>query len=66
MEPGTNGSNDPTRLDRIERIIEVLANVTSDMQRDLKIVLGAQAVMSEAIVKLTAEVRTGLAQLAEA
>jgi len=65
MEPGRNGSNDPTRLDRIERIIEV-ANVTSDMQRDLKIVLGAQAVMSEAIVKLTAEVRTGLAQLAEA
>ena len=66
MEPGTNGSNDPTRLDRIERIIEVLANVTSDMQRVLKIVLGAQAVMSEAIVQLTAEVRTGLAQLAEA
>jgi len=65
MEPGRNGSNDPTPLDRIERIIEV-ANVTSDMQRDLKIVLGAQAVMSEAIVKLTAEVRTGLAQLAEA
>jgi len=66
MESGTNGSNDPTRLDRIERIIEALANVTSDMQRDLKIALGAQAVMSEAIVKLTAEVRTGLAQLAEA
>ena len=38
MEPNTNGSNDPARLDRIERIIEVLANIQSDMQRDLKTV----------------------------
>jgi hypothetical protein len=54
----TNGTNSPDRLDRVERIIEVLANVTADLQQDVKIVLKAQVVMgeqmSEGFAKLTA------------
>jgi hypothetical protein len=45
MEQSTNGSNDPTRLDRIERIIEVLANTQLDLQQDVKVLLSAQVVM---------------------
>ena len=66
MAQDTNGSSDPTRLDRIERIVEVLANIQADMQQDLKIVLRSQVVMGDHLEKLTVEVRTGLAQLAEA
>ena len=62
MEQDTNGSSDPTRLDRIERIIEVLANVQSDMQRDLRILLGAQVVMGETITNMG----KAIAELAEA
>ena len=52
MEPVTNGSNDPSRLDRIERIVEVLANTQADMQQDIKILLRAQVVMGEALKEL--------------
>jgi hypothetical protein len=62
MEQNVNGSSDPTRLDRIERIIEVLATTQMDMQQDLKIVLRAQVVMSDHMEKLTASME----QLAEA
>ena len=61
MEQDTNGGNDPTRLDRIERIIEVLANTQSDMQHDLQILTRSQVAMGEAITK----VAEGLAELAE-
>jgi hypothetical protein len=62
----TNGSNDVTRLDRIERIVEVLANTQASMQQDLKIVLRAQVVMGDHLEKLTTEVREGFAKVAEA
>jgi hypothetical protein len=58
----TNGLNDPTRLDRIERIIELLANSQVDMQQDIKILLRGQIAIGEAIEKLTVRVD----QLAEA
>ena len=69
MEQNVNGSSDPTRLDRIERIIEVLANTQMDMQQDLKIVLRAQVVMTDLMEKLTARVgilAEQMEQLAEA
>ena len=69
MEQNVNGSSDPTRLDRIERIIEVLATTQMDMQQDLKIVLRAQVVMTDLMEKLTARVGTlaeQMEQLAEA
>ena len=62
MPESTNGANDATRLDRVERIIEVLANTHVDMQQDIKIVLRAQVLMSDALEKLTHRV----AELAEA
>ena len=52
----TNGLNDPTRLDRIERVIEVLANTQVDMQQDLKILLRGQVVIGDALEKLTTRV----------
>ena len=52
MEQDTNGSNDPTRLDRIERIVEVLANSQADMQHELIILTRSQVVMGEAITQL--------------
>ena len=52
----TNGLNDPTRLDRIERIIEVVANTQVDMQQDLKILLRGQVVIGDALEKLTTRV----------
>jgi hypothetical protein len=69
MEQNVNGSSDPTRLDRIERIIEVLASTQMDMQLDLKIVLRAQVVMTDLMEKLTARVGSlveQMEQLAEA
>jgi len=59
MEQSTNGSNDPTRLDRIERIIEVLANTQLDLQQDVKVLLSAQVVMGE-------QMREGFAKLTAA
>ena len=58
----TNGSNNPSGLDRIERIVEVLANTQVDMQQDLKIVLRAQVILGDALEKLT----TRVTELAEA
>jgi hypothetical protein len=69
MEQNVNGGSDPTRLDRIERIIEVLATTQMDMQQDLKIVLRAQVVMTDHMEKLTARIETlaeQMEQLAEA
>ena len=52
MEQDTNGSSDPSRLDRIERIVEVLANTQADMQHQLIILTRSQVVMGEAITQL--------------
>ena len=41
MEDDTNGSANPIRLDRIEKIIEVLANTQADLQQDLKLLAPA-------------------------
>lgn len=59
----TNGTNNPDRLDRIERIVEVLANTQLDMQQDVRILLRAQVVMGDQLEKLTSEVREGFAKL---
>jgi hypothetical protein len=48
----TNGSNSPTRLDRIERIVEVFADTMADMQSDVKILLRGQIVIGDALEKL--------------
>ena len=48
----TNGHNNSDRLDRVERIVEALANTTADLQQDVKILLRAQVVMSEALTNL--------------
>jgi len=59
MPEETNGANSPSRLDRIERIVEVLANTTADLQQDVKILLKAQIVMGE-------HMREGFSRLTEA
>src|SRR5438045_1582762 len=67
----TNGNENASRLDRIERIIEALAttqahinNTQAEIQQDLKIILRAQVVMSDNLEKLTTQVKEGFAQIA--
>ena len=66
MPEESNGANISSRLDRIEGIVEVLANttaelvnVTGELQQDVKILLKAQIVMGE-------QMREGFAKLTEA
>jgi hypothetical protein len=63
MEQSTNGGNDPTRLDRIERIIEVLANTVVDLQQDVKILLKGQIVIGEQMNEGFAKLTTGMDKL---
>jgi len=63
MEQSTNGSNDPTRLDRIERIIEVLANTQLDLQQDVKILLKGQISLGEHQVLLGDQMKEGFTKL---
>jgi hypothetical protein len=62
----TNGNGSPDRLDRIERIIEVLANVTTDLQQDVKILLKAQVVMGDQMKEGFARLTAGMDELAAA
>ena len=62
----SNGNNSSDRLDRIERIVEVLANTQADMQQDIKNLYRSQVVMGEAINTLSAEMKQGFAELREA
>ena len=62
MPESTNGASDPTRLDRVERILEVIINTHVDMQQDIKIVLRSQVHMSDSLEQLTNRVT----ELAEA
>lgn len=48
----TNGANSPSRMDRVERIIEVLANTQIDMQQDVKILLRGQIALGDSLEKL--------------
>jgi len=64
--PESNGNNSSDRLDRIERIVEVLANTQADMQQDIKNLYRSQVVMGEAINTLSAEMKQGFAELREA
>jgi len=69
MEQDSNGSSDPTRLDRIERIVEVIANTQADMQHELIILTRSQVTMGETITNMggaITKVADGLAELAEA
>ena len=64
--PESNGNNSSDRLDRIERIVEVLANTQADTQQDIKNLYRSQVVMGEAINTLSAEMKQGFAELREA
>ena len=57
MGEETNGHDSPSRLDRLEKIVEVLANVQVDMQQTQGILLRAQVLMSEDIRNLTERLR---------
>ena len=48
----TNGSNSPTRLDRIERIMEVMANTRSGMRQDFAALRRTLDVVREALGRL--------------
>ena len=48
----TNGSNSPTRLDRIERIMEVFANTRTDMRQDFAVLQRTLDAMREALRRL--------------
>ena len=43
-----NGHNSPDRLDRIEKIVEVMANIQADIQLEHKALLRAQVLLTEA------------------
>ena len=71
--PESNGNNSSDRLDRIGRIVEVLANTQSDMaetqaamQQDIKNLYLSQVAMGEAVNTLSAEMKQGFAGLREA
>ena len=66
MEDNTNGGANPTRLDRIEKIIEVLANTQADLQQDVKILVRAQVVMSDDIERLKRRTEEKFQELAAA
>ena len=58
-----NGHDSPSRIERLEKIVEVLANVQADMQQDHQILLRAQIVMTDEMTKLAAaQVRMAAAQ----
>ena len=49
-------NGDSPRLDRIEKILEVLANVQQDMQQEHQMLLRAQIVLGEVVTKLSEKV----------
>jgi hypothetical protein len=59
----TNGT---ARLDRMEKIVEVILDVQRDMQQEHQLLLRAQVVMSGEIEKLTKENNHRFADLAAA
>jgi hypothetical protein len=66
-------SNGTARLERLEKIVEVIANVQRDMQQEHQLLLRAQVVMSDEIDKLvrdnnqrSAETNQRFAELAAA
>ena len=62
MPTGDSNGNSASRLDRIERIVEVIANTQHDQQADIRMLTTSQVLMTESINKLTANMH----QLAEA
>ena len=57
MSEETNGHDSPSRLDRLEKVVEALANVQVDMQQEHGILLRAQVLMSEDLRALTERLR---------
>jgi hypothetical protein len=53
----TNGHDSPSRFERLEKIVEVLANGQVDMQQTQRILLRSQVVMSEDLKALSEMVR---------
>jgi hypothetical protein len=54
VSEATNGHDSPSRLDRLEKIVEVLAHVQVDMQQIQRVLLSSQVLMSEEIRTMTA------------
>jgi hypothetical protein len=50
-----NESNGTARLERLEKIVEVIANVQHDMQQEHQLLLRAQVVMTDQMEKLIKE-----------
>jgi len=65
MPEELNGGS-PARFDRIERIVEVLANTQLDLQQDVKILIRGQVVIGEALERLTSTTNQRINELAEA
>ena len=65
MPTDDNNGNSNSRLDRIERIVEVLANTQIEMQGDIRVLLTSQVLMTESIQKLTADVQKLTADVQE-
>lgn len=54
MADGAQNGHDPTRLDRIERILETLVTVIADMQQEHRHLLAAQVVLTDRVDRLAA------------
>jgi len=54
MSEEIDGHDSPSRLDRLEKIVEVLAHVQVDMQQIQRVLLSSQVLMSEEIRTMTA------------
>jgi hypothetical protein len=59
-------SNGTARLERLEKIVEVIANVQHDMQQDHQVLLRAQIVMTDQLGKFIKETNQRFADLAAA
>jgi Tfp pilus assembly protein PilN len=55
-------SNGTARLERLEKIVEVIANVQHDMQQDHQVLLRAQIVMTDQMEKFIKETNQRFAE----
>lgn len=57
MSEETNGHNGPSRIGRIEKIVEVMANVMSDLQEEQRLLMRGHVLMPEDVKALTERMR---------
>ena len=58
-----NGHDSLSRIERLEKIVEVLANVQADMQQDHQMLLRAQIVMTDELAKLAVSMAGSMSKL---